>query len=134
MEKLLNKLVIIFMILLIITQGLHTVDSIRPILSKSIKLEGKSIQNNNIEYGMIEMATDIPSYLNLFIYINGEKSDKFNKPKTSIKVKDKDIIEIRAIDTNENIKVSITNKSDNIEKPKIGEIINFSRITFYKGE
>lgn len=119
----LKKYLVLLFIITMVIQLLFFLDieDIPP--NTIINMEGKAISKNlftNMN-GEIMLESDrIDNLSSIEIYINGEKIGSFDNKFMSLKVSNRDIIEISGIGYQDKFDISIFNVSDNIINPKIG--------------
>lgn len=120
-----KKLCSIFIIILVISQILFTVEPFNYLLNKTYKLEGKSV---NYIYPVIKNGTIELTLQNKLEYdseiqvlINGEIYSKFQENSIVLSVKESDIIELQGRNIKNLVRIKITHISDNIILPRVNK-------------
>lgn len=119
----LKKSLIMLFIFTIVVQLLFLFNNEGIPPNNTLVMEGKAIIENPFSKinGEIILATDSTDEISsIIIFINGEKIGCFYDQHITLKVKDKDIIEISGAECKNNNNISIHSVSDNIISPKVG--------------
>ena len=116
----LKKVLIVFFAITFISQILFFLD-IRSIpKSIAVNLEGEAIAENLVTStkGEIKFVIDnVNSLSNIIIYVNGERIENLDRKSISVKVSNKDIIEVSGVNCQDRFNVTIQSVSDNISYP-----------------
>ena len=119
----LKKYLILLFIITMAAQLLFFLDIEGVPPNTTINMEGEAIIENLFSSmnGEIVLTSDSMDNLSsITVYINGEKIDSFDDKFMSLKVKNRDIIEISGVNYVDELNINISNVSDNIIDPKVG--------------
>mgnify|MGYP000003251480 FL=1 len=125
-DGLIRKVLLLLFAALIISQALLLSQTIKNIISRIDKLEGKSIADSQlfIKRGELEISIENYSTLKpLVFYINGKSIDAPNGKSIRLQVKDSDVIEVGGGPLNDTAVLKITAVSDSITVPEPGKLV-----------
>ena len=125
-DGLIRKVLLLLFAALIISQALLLSQTIKNIISRIDKLEGRSIADSQlfIKRGELEISIENYSTLKpLVFYINGKGIDTPNGRSIRLKVKDSDIIEVGGGPLNDTAVLKVTAVSDSITVPEPGKLV-----------
>lgn len=125
-NKLIGKVLMILFAVLIITQALLTNQTLKTFISRTDKLEGKSLAESQlfIKKGEIEISIESHTSLRqLAFYVNGEKVDSSGSKSIRLQVKDNDVIEVSGAEYFDTAILKVTDVSDDIVVPELGKLI-----------
>ena len=118
-------LVLLFTVL-IISQFLLMNETAKTFISRTDKLEGKSIADSQlfIKKGEIEISIENYSTLKpLVFYVNGDSVETPESKSIKLQVKDSDVIEVSGAEYNDTAILKVTALSGNITVPELGKLI-----------
>jgi hypothetical protein len=122
---LIRRVLIFLFSALIVTQTLLMNQTIKTFISRTDKLEGRSIAESQlfIKRGEVEISIEnYPSLKPLVFYVNGEGVSTPSGKKIKLRVKDSDIIEVSG-SLNDTVILKVTAVSENIMVPQPGKFI-----------
>jgi len=125
-NRMISKGLVLLFAVLIISQFLLMNQTLKTFMSRTDKLEGKSIADSQlfIKKGEIEISIENVSSLNqLVFYINGEKVPAASGKSVRLQVKDSDIIEVSGADYNDIAMLRVTTVSENVIVPELGKLV-----------
>ena len=125
-NRIIYKGLVLLFTALIISQILLMNQTVKTFISKTDKLEGKSIADSQlfIKKGEIEISIENESSLGpLVFYINGVKAASGFGKSIKLQVKDSDVIEVSGADYNDTAILRVTKVSENITVPELGKQI-----------
>ncbi len=125
-DRLINRIMTVFFAVLIISQILLLNQTAKNLISRTDKLEGKSVADSQlfIKKGEIEISIESHSSLRpLMFYVNGEKADTNGSRSIKLQVKDSDVVEVGGAGYNDTVILKVTGVSDNIIVPELGKLI-----------
>lgn len=111
---------------MIISQFLLLNQNVKTFISRTDKLEGKSIAESQlfITKGEVEISIENGSTLSqLVFYINGDKAPKATGKSVLLQVKDGDIIEVSGANYHDIAALRVTSLSENVMVPELGKLI-----------
>lgn len=111
---------------LIVTQALLMNDSIKTFISRTDKLEGRSITESQLFLKRGEIQISIENYSTLkplIFYQNGKRVPSPNGRTIKLSVKDGDIIEASGGSINDTAILKVTSVTNNITVPQPGKLI-----------
>ncbi len=111
---------------LIISQLLLMNPTVKTFMSRTDKLEGKSIAESQlfIKKGEIEISTENDSSLRFLVfYINGDKAAATASKSIRLQVKDGDVIEVSGSEYSDTVILKVTSVSEDIIVPELGKFI-----------
>lgn len=122
----LDKMLACLLTLMILTQLVSLNQSARTFLSRTDKLEGKSVEDSQLLVKKGEIEFTIENYEStryLDFYINGEKATVKGDKTVRLPAKDNDIIEVCGSDFDDMAILRITSVSENIAVPEPGKVV-----------
>lgn len=125
-NDIIKKILVLFFTMLIISQALLMNQKVKTFISRTDKLEGKSISDSNqfIKKGEIEISIEnYPTLALLDFYVNGDIVDAPEGKSIKLQVKSNDIVEVSGKSFNDTAILKITAVSDNITVPEPGKLI-----------
>lgn len=125
-NDIIKKILALLFTMLIISQVLLMNQKVKTFISRTDKLEGKSISDSNqfIKKGEIEISIENYSTLALLdFYVNGDIVDAPEGKSIKLQVKSNDIVEVSGKSFNDTAILKITAVSDNITVPEPGKLI-----------
>lgn len=122
LQMIIKKLCFIFILILVLSQVLFTVEPFNYFLNKTYKLEGKSVNYiyPAIKNGTIELTleNDLKYGSEILVFLNGEVYSKFHKNSIVLSIKEGDIIEVQGKNIENLVRIKIAYVSDNIISPR----------------
>lgn len=121
-----SKGLVFFILALIISQLLLLNETAKTFISRTDRLEGKSIADSQlyIKKGEIEISIENNKTLKpLVFYVNGNRIKTQNGKSIKLQVKDNDVIEVSGAEYNDTAILKITALSGNITVPELGKLI-----------
>jgi len=121
-----NKGLILLFSALIISQFLLLNETAKTFISRTDKLEGRSIADSQlyIKKGEIEISIENNKTLKpLVFYVNGNRIKAPSSQSIKLQVKDSDVIEVSGAEYNDTAILKITALSGNITVPELGKLI-----------
>lgn len=125
-NTLIRRTLVFLFVALIVTQILLMNQTIKTFISRTDKLEGRSISESQlfIRRGEVEISIEnYPSLKPLVFYVNGEGISTPSGKKIKLKVKDGDVIEVSGGSLNDTVILKVTAVSENITVPQPGKLI-----------
>jgi len=125
-NSLISRAIVLLFAVLIISQVVLMNRTLRTFVSRTDRLEGKSIAESQlfIKKGEIEISTENLSTLRpLVFYINGEIVGTPEGKYIRLKVKDNDVLEVSAGSYSGTAILKVTSVSDNMTVPEAGKLI-----------
>lgn len=125
-NDLIKKILILLFTLLIVSQALLINQAVKTFISRTDKLEGKSIDDSNqfIKKGEIDISIENYSTLEpLIFYVNGDIVNAPAGKSIKLQVKNSDVIEVSGKSFNDTAILKVTAVSDNITVPEPGKLI-----------
>lgn len=125
-NDIIKKILVLLFTMLIISQALLMNQKVKTFISRTDKLEGKSISDSNqfIKKGEIEISIENYTTLALLdFYVNGDIVDAPEGKSIKLQVKSNDIVEVSGKSFNDTAILKITAVSDNITVPEPGKLI-----------
>ncbi|MDD4503458.1 MAG: hypothetical protein PHS15_01360 [Clostridiaceae bacterium] len=123
---LIKKMLVLLFALLIVSQALLMNQAAKTFISRTDKLEGKSISDTNlfIKKGEIEISIENYSTLTpLVFYVNGDSVNTPAGKSIKLQVKNNDVVEVSGVEFNDTAILKVTAVSDNIIVPELGKLI-----------
>ena len=111
---------------LIISQLMLMNQTVKTVISRTDKLEGKSIEDSQlfIKEGEIELSVENAASLrDLVFYINGDKVSGATGRSIKLTVKDSDVIEVSGAGYIDMVVLKVTAVSDNVVVPELGKLV-----------
>lgn len=125
----LGKVITLLLAALILCQVALLSQTAREAISRTDRLEGKSIVDSQlfIKKGEIEISIENSHTLKpLVFYLNGEKVPVPSGRAIKLVIKDGDVIEASGADFNDTAILKVTTVSDNIIVPELGKLVYVS--------
>jgi hypothetical protein len=129
-NRIINKWLVLLFIALIISQFLLMNQTAKTFISRTDKLEGKSIADSQlfIKKGEVEISIEsdssiIPYSRPLVFYVNGVKAASTADKSIKLPVKDSDVIEVSGAEYNAIVILRVTSVSEDITVPELGKLI-----------
>jgi len=122
----LDKLLMLMLSLLLITQVVFLNQNTRTILSRIDRLEGSSVADSQLFIKRGEVELTIESHENtsgLVFYINGEEVPVRAGKSIKLTVKDNDVLEVSGADFSDIAVLRLSSVSDNVIVPEPGKIV-----------
>ena len=116
-EKLFLVIFIICFLALLIAQALMTNLNIRSILTQEEKVEGVFLGKSDQLFSKGIMTLDLVNCENadnVWVLVNGERTESFYKKQISISVRDSDLVEIDGTESDEPVKLKVDSCSKNV--------------------
>lgn len=126
----LRKLLVFLLVSIIVLQLVFLNQTVRTFLSRTDKLEGKSVADSQllIKKGEIEFTIEnYDSTRYLTFYINGEKAPVKNGKRVLFQVKDNDVVEISGANFDDMAILRVTSVSDNVSVPELGKVVYINK-------
>ena len=123
---LISKGIVILLAALILTQVFLMNQNVKTVISRTDRLEGKSIADSQlfIKKGEIEISIENFSALkSLDFFVNGERIPAAAGRSVKLQVKDGDVIEVSGAEFSDVAVLKVTSLSDNITVPELGKLI-----------
>lgn len=125
-NTLLHRILILLFTLFLIAQVVLLNQTLKTFISRTDKLEGKSIADSQlfIKKGVIEISVDNYSSLRpLVFYVNGESVSSTGEKTIKLQVKENDVIEVSGAEYVETVVLKVTGLSEDIMVPELGKLI-----------
>lgn len=125
----LGRGIIVLLAALILSQIFLMNQTARAVLSRTDRLEGKSIADSQlfIKKGELEISIEnYPALRPLLFYVNGERVPTPAGKAIRLQIKDGDVIEVSGADFSDTAILKVTTVSDNITVPELGKLIYVS--------
>ncbi|KUO73657.1 MAG: hypothetical protein APF77_22830 [Clostridia bacterium BRH_c25] len=123
---LINRALVLLFAGLIASQVLLMNQTLKTFISRTDRLEGKSIADSQlfIRKGEIEITIEnLSSMSPLVFYVNGESAGTSAGNSVWLQVKDNDVIEASGANYHDTVILKVTSVSDNITVPEPGKLI-----------
>lgn len=118
--------IVLLLATLILSQILMMNQTVKATISRTDRLEGKSVADSQlfIKKGEVEISIENYSALKpLTFYVNGDSVATPAGRTIKLQVKDGDVIEVSGADYNDMAILKVTTVSDNITVPELGKLI-----------
>lgn len=125
-NRLIKKILFLLFTLLIITQGLLINQTAKTFISRTDKLEGKSINDSYVFINKGEIEISIENHSTLYplvFYVNGDKIDTSTGKSIKLIIKNNDVIEVSGADYSDTAVLKVTSVSENIIVPELGKLV-----------
>jgi hypothetical protein len=125
-DILLHRLLVFLFAVFLISQAVLLNQTLKTFISRTDKLEGKSIADSQlfIKKGEIEISVDNYSSLSpLVFYVNGESIKPSGDKTIKLQVKENDVIEVSGAEYGETLVLKVTGVSEDIMVPELGKLI-----------
>lgn len=125
-DSFIRRYLIFLLTALIVTQALLMNSTIKTVISRVDKLEGRSIADSQLFINRGEIQISIENYStlrSLVFYLNGERVSSPTGKIIVLQVKDGDIIEARGNSVNDTAILKVTAVTNNIMVPQPGKLI-----------
>jgi len=129
-NTIISKGLVLLFTALILSQFLLMNHTVKTFISRTDKLEGKSIADSQlfIKRGEIEISIEsdlslIPYSRPLVFYVNGVEAASTAGKSIKLQVKDSDVIEVSGEEYNEIVILRVTSVSEDIIVPELGKLI-----------
>ena len=122
----LSKGLVLLFIALIISQFLLINETAKTFISRTDKLEGKSIADSQLFIKKGEIEISIENYATLkplVFYVNGDIVETPESSSIKLAVKDSDVVEVSGAEYNDTAMLKVTALSENVTVPELGKLI-----------
>lgn len=125
-NSLLYRILILLFAIFLVSQVILMNQTLKTFISRTDKLEGKSIADSQlfIKKGEIEISVDNYSILRpLVFYVNGESIKTPDGKSIELQVKENDVLEVSGAECSDTLVLKVTGVSDDIMVPELGKLI-----------
>jgi hypothetical protein len=125
-NALIYKGIVLLLAALILTQVFLMNQTVKTVISRTDRLEGKSIADSQlfIKKGEIEITIeDYTALKALDFYVNGVSVPVHSGKSVILQVKDGDVIEVSGAEFNDMAILKVTSVSENVTVPELGKLI-----------
>lgn len=125
-NSLLYRILLFLFVAFLVSQVILLNQPLKTFISRTDKLEGKSIADSQlfIKKGEIEISVDNYSILKpLVFYVNGESVGTPDGKAIKLQVKENDVIEVSGAEHGDTVVLKVTGVSEDIMVPELGKLI-----------